>query len=348
MPKNIRSDVLKLAEKLMQDFLFYAGGKRLPSYRMLLRRYDCSRQTLTLALQELKQKGILRTEIRSGMFIREDSKVRQKRVLFLRVDWPCPHAELFSRRIRAEFRKRNFCAYSEIRYDSENLNVFLRSLNSSIADVLVLWLEKGDVEKVSILAHLDVPVVFFDSGMMLYNADILDLQQEMFGMMAAEYLLKKGHRKTAVIVTEPFGLTCRKKVTGFLNYMRVNGVEPRLIDCQLRNGEASEAQAEDFLEEYFQNNPFDFSGCFVTNSIPLMRLLKKKGDCFEKKFCIVNGSGLLNPALLDPSANILFDIDSAVVTLVDGVEAILRGEPFGWRSIPPKLVVKSIEDTRKE
>ena len=48
------------------------------------------------------------------------------------------------------------------------------------------------------------------------------------------------------------------------------------------------------------------------------------------------------------SGDILFDIDSAVVTLVDGVEAILRGEPFGWRSIPPKLVVKSIEDTRKE
>ena len=160
MLNNIRSDVLKLAQQFMHDFLFYAGGKRLPSYRMLLRRYDCSRQTLTLALQELKQKGILRTEIRSGMFIREDSKVRQKRVLFLRVDWPCPHAELFSRRIRAEFRKRNFCAYSEIRYDSENLNVFLRSLDSSIADVLVLWLEKGDVEKVSILAHLDVPVVF--------------------------------------------------------------------------------------------------------------------------------------------------------------------------------------------
>ncbi len=348
MPKNIRAQVLNLTEKLMQDFLFYAEGKRLPSYRMLLRRYDCSRQTLTLALQELKQKGILRTESRSGMFIRKDSKMRQKRVLFLRVDWPCLHAELFSRQIRAEFQKRNFCAYSEIRYDPENLNDSLRRLEPSIADVLVVWLEKGDMEKVSILAHLGIPVVFFDSGMMLYNASILDLQQEMFGMMAAEYLLKKGHRKTAVIVTEPFGLTCRKKVTGFLNYMRVNGIEPGLIDCQQRNGEASEALAEDFLEEYFQNNPFDFSGCFVTNSIPLVRLLKKKGEKVEKKICIVNGSGLLNSDLLAPSANILFDIDSAVVALVDGVEAILRGEPFGWRTIPPKLVIESTESVRKE
>ena len=343
MPKYIGMEVNLLSEKLMQDFLFFPDGEQLPSYRRLLKQYGCSRQTLTLVLERLKQKGYLRTEARTGMFLCEGRKSQKKRVLFLRVDWPCSHADLFSQTIRSEFKKRKVCAYSEIRYQTENLSVTLRKLDRSMADVIVLWLEKGDLEKISILSRLGIPVIFFDSGVSLYHAGILDLQQELFGMLAADYLLRHGHRRTAAILTEPLGLTCRKKLSGFLNYMRVNGLETEVIDCHLKNGEASEAQAEEFLNEYFQTHPLDFTGCFATNSDPLVSVLNGQAFPVADRFCIVNGNGLPASSSKFVAASIVFDVENAVKTLVDGVEAVLRGESFGWRCIPPNLIEQSTE-----
>ena len=343
MPKDIGMEVSSLSEKLMQDFLFFPEGKRLPSYRTLLTQYGCSRQTLNLVLQRLKRRGYLRTEPRAGMFLCEGGKSQKKRVLFLRVDWPCPHAELFSGMIRSEFKKRKSCAFSEIRYCTENLNSVLRGLDRSMADVIILWLEKGDMEKISILSQLGIPVIFFDSGIALFHADLLDLQQELFGMLAADYLLRHGHRRAAAVITEPLGLTCRKKISGFLNYMRVNGVDVEVIDCHLKNGESSEARAEEFLMEYFRMRGMAFTGCFVTNSEPLVRVLHDLGTSAAERLCIVNGSGLPASSSCSIAASIVFDVEKTVDMLVDGVEALFRGEPFGCRYVSPKIMEHQTE-----
>lgn len=337
MPKDIKSEIRALSERMVQDFLFYPDGKRLPSYRNLLTHYACSRQTLNLALVQLKREGCIHTEPRAGMFVSRRRKSSKKRVLFLRVDWPCVHAERFSEQFRAEFRDRGF-AYSEIRYNPDNLNSALRELKSSMADVLVLWLERGDMEKISILQDLAVPIVFFDSGISLYHTDILDLQQEMFGMMAAKYLLENGHRRTAALITAPLGLTCRGKVNGFLNYMHVNGIEPEVIDCRLKHGDASEAQAEEFLFDLFRKQPPRFTGCFSVNSKPFFQVMRRLDLPEAKRICVVNGNGIFCPPPHTPSASIVFDFKKTVKTLSDGIDEIFHGGTFGCRYVSPKLI----------
>ena len=52
MPKLIKKEIDSLYQKLYDEISFIKFGQKLPSYRVLLQKHDCSRQVLNKTLQK--------------------------------------------------------------------------------------------------------------------------------------------------------------------------------------------------------------------------------------------------------------------------------------------------------
>lgn len=342
MPRNIELAVDLLYREMRERIELLPPGRQLPSYRSLLTTQHCSRQTLTKTLQRLERDGLIKTEKRRGMFATPDLRRRVHRILFLRVDWSCEHAEQISQALNREFSRRRNYHYTELRYPPEKIALFLEELEETVADLLILWLEDVSPERIMRLFQRNIPLIFFDCGIMLPQCAILDFQEEQIGMLAAKHLLDYGHREIALLITEPQGLTCRKRMNGFLDFLQVHQVRPHIINCGVRHGESSYGMAYDFFLRYLERNRIDFTAGFAmsdNSALGVIKAFRESGFRVPEDVSIVGSNGVAVGERSDPPlTTIIFDTAEAARELAAGVDEIFAGGEFGIRRIPPRLV----------
>ena len=342
MPKVIDMEIAAVSEQLRSRFLLYKEGERLPSYRSLLESCRCSRQTLNHVLERLVKEQVLWSEPRRGMFACGRGRAPVRRILFVRVDWNCEHANRISEELKYEFSRRSNYVYTEERYAPDRLVEYLGSLKQLHCDLLILWLEEVEPAVLLRLYELNVPLVFFDCGIMLHGASILDMQEELVGMLAAKHLVENGHRRIALLITEPKGLTCTKKINGFCDCLRLYGITPRIIDCNIRHGEASRSTSGDFLQEYFQSHRIDFTACFAMSdysALAVMETFKALGKRIPDDISIIGCQGEMAGEKCDPPlTTIIFDAQEIAGALASGIDGYFAGGGFGIRRVPPVLI----------
>ena len=345
MPKSIAHQVTALYEILQHEFALLPTGRQLPAYRALLKKYGCSRQTLSRTLQLLIENGVIYSEERSGIFASGKFTSDLYRILFIRVDWCCEHADRFSEAIRQEISKRRNFHYIELRYPPQNCDSFLEQIDKSSADLLILWPEELSFTSLQRLSSLQLPLILFDSGIMLPNAAILDIQEELAGMMAAKYLVNRGHRRIALAITEPKGLTCRKKINGFMDYLYLAGIVPHVIDIELSGGEASQSASYEFFTYWLQRNRVDFSACFVLSdytALGVIRAFQDTGYQVPKDISIIGCQGEMAGERSQPTlTTIIFDAEKVATVLATGIDEVFAGGTFGIRRIPPILIERN-------
>lgn len=339
MPKNIEKEIRGLYEKLKREFQFYQPEMRLPSMRVLEMRHQCSRQTLKYALDRLKKENIIYTKDRSGMFVssrKQNQTIR--RILFIRVDWPCTHANEMSEVFQETFRKHPGYVFIEMRYPPLDLENFLNILKTISADLVILWLEKLHPSSLLNLCNLGIPTLFFDCGFKIPYADIFDLQEYMFGMIAAKELISRGHRKLAFLLTEPLGMTCREKLNGFCDYARINGINPEVIGCKLYNGEVSSTPSLRYLTRYFAEHPIRFTGCFASNSDTALKLFKHLGKRVPDDISLIACSTWKQTQSASVrEACVCFDTEKIANELFSSVDAYFHGKSLGIHRVPPRF-----------
>lgn len=276
------------------------------------------------------------------MFAYPDPRRQMRRILFLRVDWSCEHAEQISDALRREFARRSHYHYTELRYPPDKIAAFVEDLEETAADLLILWLEEVPPQQLLKLFTKTVPLIFFDCGIMLPECAILDLGEEQIGMLAAKHLLSCGHREIALLITEPKGLTCRKRINGFVDYLGVNAIKPHIIDCDVRHGDSSYGASYDYFCRYLERNHVDFTAGFTMSddsALGVIKALQEADFNVPDDVSIIGGNGITvgersNP----PLTTIVFDPAEAARSLSAGVDEMFAGGSFGIRRIAPRLV----------
>ncbi len=342
MPKKIDMDVMRLYQEMRGEIELFPRGTRLPSFREQLVRRACSRQTLIRALSELERDGIIYREQRNGIFANRTMSGETHRIVLVRVDWNCEHAERFSVAFRREMKKRRKYSYTELRFPPRNNRDFWKKLEQITADLMVLWLENLPPEQMLKFCTMPCRTVFFDCGVMLDDIAIFDLQEELIGMMAARFLVKHGHRRIALLITEPQGLTCRKKVNGFLDYLHLEKIEPQIIDFQAHRGDATQSFVYDFLSDYLKRNRVDFSACFALSDSTLLGVVKaltEAGFKIPEQISVIGCQGeMAGEYSSPPLSTIIFDMERAAKMLAVGIDEVFAGGQFGIRRIAPVLI----------
>ena len=163
------------------------------------------------------------------------------------------------------------------------------------------------------------------------------------------------HRKLALILSEPWSIGDERRNSGFLNYARLNGIEPQIIDCHVEAGEASCCKVFDSILDYLQRNGPTFTGCFTMSdysALGVISAIKEYGLRVPDDISIIGEAGIPSSAFFDPPlTTVTHDTAKRARIIVEGILELLAGGTFGIRTVPTKLIerksVKNITGEKK-
>jgi len=228
-----RTKRASIAETLRHEILLgkYAVGSRFPSEHMLMRRFGVARSTVTQALSDLKQDGILRSMSGSGSYVTPLAKVKGSIGIIV------PDrgmGEIFDPICRAIRREVVRLGYEVIFQDALNGTADERKANAvafarrcaedHVAGVvmepieLVSGKDETTAEMLSVLKAINVPVVLIDRDVVpspgRSGYDLVGIDNFLVGYMACEHMVKCGARRIAFVAFRNSAPTVARRING--------------------------------------------------------------------------------------------------------------------------------------
>lgn len=170
------------------------------------------------------------------------------------------------------FSRAFFSPDSEIRFVE-----FLKKVHGDAILLILPFFRLGQQEIAEILG-LPTPMIFL-ATIFCAKASRRSILSRRRPAAAAECLLRNGHRRIALILSEPQSVGSWRRNDAFLAYLRLHGVSPRIIDCEVRSGEASCAKTHDRMTAYLRRYGADFSGCFATSDYSAFGVVSACREC---------------------------------------------------------------------
>lgn len=324
-----------------------AGGK-LPSVRELLQTYQIGRGLLERVLTELEKNGLVERTPRLGIFSKLKESNFKHRIAFISPNWPSEtnfslHTAL-SKAIAADGR---------FTYTYYNLSEpFFSQLSEKMGDILIVLPPSGllSLNDLAYLKQLTVPAVLISRNMTDMEGHYVNACPEYGGMLAAEYLLRHGHRNLAVLFSEPHVADIVMRVNSFVHYAKLNNANVETIDCKIHNFENSASKTYETLSEYLKKNPHPaFTGLFVVSDATAMGAMKALREADIKipdDMSVIGYDGITQGEFLHPPLTSIFnDNDQIASRLVSAIGKYVKGDIKNIRidNEPRILIRKSVE-----
>lgn len=348
MPKDIQPEIRRLYGKLRAALTDHAPGDRFFSYQTLIGRFRTSRRALEQALARLEAEELIRIEPQVGIFVRKRPDPAVRRIVVVHSDWPSEYWQTLDAKFEEAFSTLSGCVFSRAFIPPGKEREFLFSrLNRELGDVALLTYAFSDCtqQDVARLLSCEIPLVFLENHISCDGVNAIDSEPEYTGMLAADCLLRNGHRKIAALVSESADLCVRRETGGFVAYLQLHGIRPQIINCRHHTGESSMITTEKAVYRHLRQHGALFTGCFVqgvfaTNG--LYQAVQSLGYSIPGDISVIANSEVPSAARCDPPlTTVARDFDGYVREVRAGVENLFSGKPFGIRRVPSLLIERA-------
>ncbi len=266
----------KLHEKLKKVLVNQEPGDSFMSIREIMRRFDVSQITVTNAMEPIIREGLLEKRKGLGMFVTSEVKKYKDDsppiIALMLPRWVSDDYSMMEN-IFLDLQEEYGICGEVIHYDVNRgiMNAIPhRKLNGLIVDLAVGMIE---AEEVQALKNSNIPFVLLGEFKGL-NVNMVNSDDRFGATVAADHLIRLGHRKVAVMVSEPWSDSIDDRVTGFSEYCKLQGAEVDVIDLKVKLGLSSIDLAYEYSKNNFQKKNLDFSGLFVVSEQPCLGVLK--------------------------------------------------------------------------
>ncbi len=266
-----------ISDELKELIIDMNPGDTMLSVRQIMRRFSVSQATVISALTPLLNEGILEKRQSVGMFVTEEvMKYKPSAspvILFAIPRWPSVdywQVENIFLELQEEY---DFIA-KVVHFDWQDK--VIQSLPAGKADGLIV-LSTGGPSTPQQIKHLDsfhVPYVVLGQSLSDIDVNTVYCDDEYEGTVAADFLIKRGHKKLAVIISDPHGPTIRARVRGFVRYSELQGAEVSIIDCGIKYGENSLTKVYEATKKLLESDQNDFTAVLVVSIEPCLSVLK--------------------------------------------------------------------------
>lgn len=345
MPKRIDSQLQALYLKLSVDLASREAGARLPSFTEIRARYGCTRRVLELALGQLAADGIIKILPRRGVFINPRQDLSQCRVMIVHTDWPQEYQAVLDRRLeKAISALPNATFLRRLVPPMPTSEDFCRWLTRKNADIAILCcnFHKFSQHDAAKILACEIPLIFLENHLVCHAVNLIDSMPEYSGMLAADYLIRNGHRKIACVQTDLVDICLRRELDGFYRYLALHNIVPELIDCRHPPCESSYASAEEKSKCYLEKHGLNFTGAFVSSVFAakgFYAALNSLGYSIPGDVSVIANSEVPSAAAFDPPlSTIARDFNGYVKTAVKMIQQIRCGEHPGIISVPSYLI----------
>ncbi len=251
----------ELFRKLRQRIALMHDGEAFPTVRQVMAEYGFSQVTVTTAIKELKERGLLKSHVGRGSFVCKDEKAKPK-MLLLRNDWPSEVCDIMTESLMHKAIEAGFnCEIVKYDYHKD----ITGSLSDYDADILILDSISDDhlsPEQVMALSQSPVPVILARNAVPISNINYVANDNMASGTLAANYLYRLGHHKLGLLFNEPHLLTTDTASRGFLLTAKSNKCSVDILDCKIQKGENSEKQVKAFCDNIAKGK-YDLTAIFA-------------------------------------------------------------------------------------
>ncbi len=268
----------ELFRKLRQRIALMHDGESFPTVRQLMADYGFSQVTVTTAIKELKERGLLKSHVGRGSFVCKDEKSKPK-MLLLCSDWPSEICEIMTESLKCKAIEAGFdCEIVKYDYHKD----ITCSLDDYEADILVLDNISDDhltPEQVMAISQAPVPVILCRNAVPISNINYVCNDNMASGTLIANYLYRLGHHKLGLLFNEPHLLTTDTVSRGFLLTAKSNKCRVDVLDCKIQKGETPEKQVAAFCDDIAAGK-YDFTALFAVSCYGaelVVSGLKKRG-----------------------------------------------------------------------
>lgn len=240
-------------------------GDRFPSVRQLMKEYNVSQFTVAPAMTQLESEGYIKCIVGKGTFVNHATRVRPKKILLLAPQWPSVAIHDMIQKLQQEVGNRSYLPETILYNVEEDIYGKLADYD---ADALIIDpVNPGDVdpEHIKAIINSPVPIVLIRANIPNSRVNFTCGNNPVAGMLAANYLHSKGHRKIALVISEPKYQTCRDLADGFRHGVQLNGGEVTVIDCETNPGEDATARTYHYMRQWLAANTIDFTAMFVVS-----------------------------------------------------------------------------------
>ena len=357
MPKDIQKNINTLYSTLLVELDRFSRGEQFHSIRELVRRHHVSRRVVEKTLARLEADGQIAIEPTAGIYVSRNRDKTTHTVACVHCDWPAEYWQNLDSAIEAELHTHPGYYFSRALFEPNSGRDYLKLLNSIQCDVILFTfpIHHFTQQEIASILSVKTPIVFLENNLLCDGINAIDSQPENSGMTAAECLIRNGHRKLALILSEPWSIGDERRNSGFLNYARLNGIEPQIIDCHVEAGEASCCKVFDSILDYLQRNGPTFTGCFTMSdysALGVISAIKEYGLRVPDDISIIGEAGIPSSVFFDPPlTTVTHDTAKRARIIVEGILELLAGGTFGIRTVPTKLIerksVKNITGEKK-
>ncbi len=244
-----------------------AGENKLPTDRQLAEQLTASYGTIRLVMKELEQQGFLRRIRGSGTYISGEAaqllaEENQLRLFLYAPEFQAsPGLDFGAALVQAIRRSAEEdhwrWEFRPVRCHLEFLKFLEREAQFADGIIYLPPTEPFSMQQLGALSRCcgAKPLVLVDCE--LSNVAIANIATDnrRGGMLAANHLMKLGHREIGLLICEPPLPQSRARVQGFSETLELAGIFPRIIDCRVRTYDSRQEFAKRHTMEALQKHP---------------------------------------------------------------------------------------------
>ena len=355
MARKIDAQIEDLYRQISADVEKIQEGGRFLSFSRCQEKYNCSRRVLEYVLERLCAEKRIRIQSRKGIYA-APGKNEGFRVSYIHADWPQEYQDTLYK-----YFERELCSLPGVTLSRQlvppvaKLEDYLRLLTRENTDAAILCggfrsFTQKDIAK---LLNSDVALIFTENHLVFRSVNLINSMPEYTGMLAADYLYKRGHRKIALVNADDLDVCLRREIDGFIRYLELQGIAPEIIDCRHPACESSLASAEEKGKRYLQKHGVNFTAAFVCSVFSargFYSALNDLGYSIPDDVSIIANSEVPSAAALHPPlTTIARDFQGYAETAKKMITMIRQGKQPGIMTVPSFIVERqSVKDISKK
>ena len=334
----------QLVEKLREKAAELPPDTRFYSIRNLMQEYHTSQRTIEEAMQVLFEEKVLLHRAGNGYFIRGNPASRPFHIRLYYPQWPSVLYQNMERACTTYAKSKGFVFSSQAIEQSEE---FFEGVSSDDCDALLLLPPSEPISRrgVQIINRLSVPAVVLGREVGDIGLSMLSDDGYSAGAMAAAYFINHGHRKLAVLISEPHCYCTEMRCQGFREFARLNGVSVKVIETGVQSWDDGVRYAYDALTKTLKADGLDFSALFLINSNSALEVYKAFADAgcsIPGDVSIIGHDELPTNEFLHPALTcVAIDWSGAIGACVEQLREVAEGKKeFFHQRISPELIVR--------
>lgn len=324
-------------------------GSRFPSVRDLMRRHRVSQVVLDKAIKSLKDEGLLEAHVGDGTYVAGLEKASKLRppalsIGFVMPDYPSEYYLLVAKSmIEACERAKLECKATYVHCN----DTIESQLEGRDFDGLIVYPPKMPFNpaEISFLKSTGIPFVVLELNMQFMGIDSVGADEELSGALAAKHLIDLGHRRLAVLSSEPAVSVIQARISGFMKQAEISGLpRPRLISADIPVGANSIDNAMSLASGLLKETPLPFTGLFVTSDAPAQGVMKsfiEAGLKIPADVSVVGARDIESSKYYHPSLSSVFvDYGLWGSTAVELLKGRIAGDrsPAQWLCVGQRLI----------